>query len=251
MHKEDRVFLALEDFISLRVLIISLISLMITLVIIYGIFSLSFDNIGSFKSLLPDVVETILNNIQEYSIVSYMLEHKAIMYIVHILLSFGIGIFVYYVFFGIYAFIISFFNIFLIRYLQKKYYNSIEIKGISIVYTLFFYIKTIAIAILLFLLFLPVYIIPVLNLLIFVPIYYFFHKTLIYDVSSEVNIYKEYKKIKKVNTIELKAKTGFCFLLSLIPFIGILIYPYYVLYLGHYIMQETEELRYIEEFNKI
>jgi len=251
MYKQSNALLALEDFLSLRIFVISLISFVITLAVIYSISSLFFDNIGSLKSLLPDIIEQISSTIQEYSIVSFILEHKALMYVVHILLSLGIGIFIYYIFFGLYAFIISFFNIFLIKYLQNKYYSSVEIKGTSSVYTLFFYLKTIAITVLFFIIFLPVYLIPGLNLLIFFPIYYFFHKTIIYDVSSEVNTYNEYRKIKKVNAVELKTKTGFCFLLSLIPLLGILIYPYYVLYLGHYIMQETEELRYIDEFKKI
>ena len=108
--------------------------------------------------------------------------------------------------------------------------------------------KTIIVTLILFFVLSPTYFIPALNFLIFLPFYYFFHKTIVFDVSSVINNAKEYKKIKKLNWVELKGKTLFCFLITLIPIIGMLVYPFYVIFIGHYIFNETRELRFVDSF---
>jgi len=245
---------AFDDFLSLRVLLFSIISLVLTFLLFMAIFSFLYSSysgeydIDFFKSV-ENITHDIFVFMEAYPLFSFIIEHKIIMLLLHYLIYFGVGLLFYYLFVAFYSFIISFFIIYFISYLQKKYYTDVKLEGIGIVSTTFFYLKSILITIILFVIFSPAYIIPALNLLIFVPIYYFFHKTLVYDVSSVINTKREYKKIKKVNGAELKARTGFCFLLTLIPVFGILLYPYYFLYIGHYLLRETRELRYVEAFN--
>lgn len=244
---------AFDDFMSAKVLLVSLISFFITVSIIFSSLYLIFDNVVELKDILPTAfnhaVEWIFQKLENYSFLSFILEHKLVMAGFHILVYFGLGIVLYYLFFTIYAFVISFFNTMLIKYIQKKYYPDIELRGINMISTLVFYVKTIIIALILFIILSPAYIIPAVNILIFLPIYYFFHKTIVFDVSSVINTSKEYRKLKRVNWAELKTKTGFCFVLTLIPIVGIFLYPYYVLYLGHYFMEETKELRYSNDFH--
>jgi hypothetical protein len=245
---------AFDDFMSPKVLLISLFSILITISIIFLFLSLAFDYSGEITKLIPTVFNSIVQDVFEkletYPFLSFILEHKFLMFILHFLVYLGAGVVIYYMFFIIYAFVISFFNIFFIQYIQKKYYTNVELKGINILASVVFYIKTIIIALVLFIVLSPAYLIPAANILIFLPIYYFFHKTIVFDVSSVINTSKEYKKIKRANWSELKARTGFCFMLTLVPFFGILVYPYYVLYLGHYMMQETKELRYVNDFHR-
>lgn len=247
-------FLAFDDFMSPKVILISLLSAFITAVIIFFLLSFILNYSGEITKFIPtvfnDLVKYISEKLESYPITSFLLEHKLIMYLFRYLLYFGVGVVLYYLFFAIYSFVISFFNIFIIRYIQKKHYIDFQLKEMGIFRTITFYIKTVIITLILFLILLPIYLIPVLNILIFLPIYYFFHKSLVFDVSSTINNYKEYKKIKSANWGELKTKTLFCFLLTFIPILGILLYPYYVIYIGHYIIQETIEYRYINEFHK-
>lgn len=245
---------AFDDFMSPKMLLISLLGIIITMSIIFLFLSFVFDYSGEVIKLIPTVFSSMVQNVFEkletYPFLSFILEHKFLMSVFHFLVYLGAGVVIYYIFFTIYAFVISFFNTFFIQYIQKKYYTNVELKGMNILASVFFYAKTILISSVLFMVLSPTYIIPAINILIFLPIYYFFHKTLVFDVSSVINNSKEYKQIKRVNWGELKVRTGFCFMLTLIPLFGILLYPYYVLYLGHYMMQETKELRYVNDFHQ-
>ncbi len=239
---------------SPKVVFISIVSFLITIAIILFTLPFIFNNIGGIKDIIPEVynwVNEILVSIESYPILAFLFEHKIIMILFRYVLYFGFGIVGYYIFFGIYGFVISFFAPMLIKHIQKKYHSEIELKGIGLLPTGFFYIKTIIITIVLFLILSPTYLIPGLNFLIFLPLYYFFHKALVFDVSSVINTSKEYKRIKRANWSELKGYTGLCFLITLVPIIGILAYPYYVIYVGHYILNETGELRHTDAFRSI
>ena len=245
---------AFDDFMSPKIILLSLLSILITISIIFLFLSFVFDYSGEVTKLIPAVfssmVQDVFEKLKTYPFLSFIVEHKFLMSVFHFLVYLGTGVVIYYIFFTIYAFVISFFNTFFIQYIQKKYYTNVELKGMNILASVFFYTKTILISSVLLIVLSPTYIIPAINILIFLPIYYFFHKTLVFDVSSVINNSKEYKQIKRVNWGELKVRTGFCFMLTLIPLFGILLYPYYVLYLGHYMMQETKELRYINDFHR-
>lgn len=253
MTKRSLMLQAFDDFMSPKVILMSIVSIFITISIIFLSLSFIFDYSGEVTKLIPTVfssmVEDVFKKIDDYPFLSFVLEHKFLVYMLHLLVYLGVGIVAYYTFFAIYAFVISFFNIFFIKYIQKKYYTNVELRGMSIFSSVIFYIKTIIIALSLFIVLSPAYLIPAVNILIFLPIYYFFHKTIVFDVSSVINTAKEYKKIKRANWSELKVRTGFCFMLTLIPIVGILLYPYYVLYIGHYVIQETKELRYVNNFH--
>lgn len=253
MTKRSLMLQAFDDFMSPKVILMSIVSIFITISIIFLSLSFIFDYSGEVTKLIPTVfssmVEDVFKKIDDYPFLSFVLEHKFLVYMLHLLVYLGVGIVGYYTFFAIYAFVISFFNIFFIKYIQKKYYTNVELRGMSIFSSVIFYIKTIIIALSLFIVLSPAYLIPAVNILIFLPIYYFFHKTIVFDVSSVINTAKEYKKIKRANWSELKVRTGFCFMLTLIPIVGILLYPYYVLYIGHYVIQETKELRYVNNFH--
>ena len=243
---------AFDDFLSPKVIALSLLSFLITLFLFTAIFYFLFDYTGEWREMIPSVltqnIQGFIEIIESYPWLAFVFEHKLMIMLLKYFLYFGFGLFFYYLFFALYSIVISFFNGYFILHLQKKYYLDVELKGIDIVGVVFFYMKTIIITAVLFLVLSPAYFIPVLNILIFVPIYYFFHKTIVFDVSSVVNTGREYRKIKKVNWSDLKSRTVFCFLLTLIPFFGMILYPFYVLYIGHYIMAETKELRYMSDF---
>lgn len=245
---------SLEDFMSPKVLFISLISFLITIAIIVFSLTLIFENIGGIQDIFPEAtkwVNGLIGDLEQYSLLAFILEHKIMMTIFHYLMYFGLGILAYYIFFAVYSIVISFFATIIIKHIQKEHYHNVQLKGLGLFSTGFFYIKTIIITAILFILLSPAYFIPALNILIFLPIYYFFHKTLVFDISSVINNLNEYKRVKRANWGELKGYTVLCFLITLIPIIGILAYPYYIIYVGHYLFKETVELRHTDAFRSI
>ena len=169
--------------------------------------------------------------------------------IVRYVIIFTVGMGLYYLFFILYGFVLGWFTGSLVKIVQRKHYPNIVFKGIGVIRTIIFYIKTIIITMFIFIILLPLYIFPVTNLMLMLAPYYFFHKTIIFDVASVVNDTQEYQKIKKVNWTELKGITGICFAMSLVPIIGIFLYPLYIIFVSHYMLKETEELRHVINFH--
>jgi len=245
---------AFGDTFSPKVIVFSLFSLFLSVVLLIGIFYLLYDQISLseiFPTFLTAINGVFVEWINEHPLFTFILEHEILMYILRILLYVGLGVPLYYMLFWLYGFIMSFFIPIFMRDIQKHYYPNVKLKSISMFYAPIFYIKTIMIMGLLLFLLLPAYFVPALNLLIFLPFYYFFHKTLVFDVSSAILTHKEYVKLKKSYWGELKSHTLFCFFMTLIPIAGILLYPFYIHYIGHFIMNKAQEIRYIENFHAI
>ena len=88
--------------------------------------------------------------------------------------------------------------------------------------------------ILLFILLIPVYFVPVLNIIAFaLPLYYFFHKLLNFDVSSTILNKEQYKIIYEKEANSFRLRTLFLYFISMIPFATLFTAVYYIIYLGH------------------
>lgn len=100
---------------------------------------------------------------------------------------------------------------------------------------------------LLFILFIPLYFIPIINLIaINLPIYYFFHKLLTFDVASTILTEDEYKLIHAKKAGAFRFRTLLLYFLSMIPSIMLFSAVFYIIYLGHSYFQELQKLRGIE-----
>lgn len=253
MRKSTQIY-AYRDTFSPKVIMLSLFSLLLSVLIVIGILYVLYDKTSiseifqSFSNTIDKLFTEFFNNnsafsfTRKYSIRAYVM--RILMYIITIVPLYFVLVFLY-------GFIISFFIPIFTRDIQKKYYPNINLKSINILYTPIFYIRTIIITILLLLLLIPAYFIPVVNLLIFLPLYYFFHKTLIFDVSGTILTHKEYIKLIDTYSKELKLHTLFCFFITLIPIVGLLLYPFYINYIGHFIIKKVEDMRYAENFQAI
>lgn len=65
--------------------------------------------------------------------------------------------------------------------------------------------------------------------MLLIPVYYLFHKLLVLEVASVVYSHEEYLEIQKRYGGQSRALSALCFALTLIPVIGVVIYPYYVI----------------------
>ena len=100
---------------------------------------------------------------------------------------------------------------------------------------------------LLFILFIPLYFIPLLNIVaINIPFYYFFHKLLTFDVASTILTQDEYALIHSRKANAFRFRTIFLYFISMIPFITLFSAVFYIIYLGHSYFLELEKLRGID-----
>ncbi len=142
-------------------------------------------------------------------------------------------------------FIIGFLTPYIVKELHVMHYPNVELVGFgSVAESVFLTLKWAFVMIGLFVLFVPLYFIPVVNIIALnFPLYYFFHKMINYDVASSIVSKEEFFIIQGTKANELRLKTLFLYLLSLIPYAVLFITVYYVIYYGHSYFRYALELR--------
>ena len=125
------------------------------------------------------------------------------------------------------------------------HYRDVEMIGFgNPIESLFMTLKWIFVMLLLFVLFVPLYFIPVVNVIALnFPLYYFFHKMMNYDVGSTIATREEFVFITTFYKSELRLKTLLLYLLSLVPFVILFATVFYVIYLGHTYFLKVREIR--------
>lgn len=234
---------ALGDTLSPRVLLVSLLSFILTIAFFIGAVWLMFGGIGALSLWITQWLQGFEGNLEQtwlFSLVSLFLITKTI---VGILLFLTSAIVIYYLFLMVYSVIVGLFAGYFIKEIGTRYYPSVHVKGIDLISYLWFVLKTILVTVILFILLLPLAFVPLLNFGLLFPVYYMFHKLLVLDVSSMLNSKDEYFRLKKECSGQLRGISLVCFALTLIPFLGVVIYPYYVIVMSHFIFRRTKEIR--------
>jgi len=144
--------------------------------------------------------------------------------------------------------IIGFLTPMILKVLHKRHYSHLQTNGFgTLLSPLWVALKSIIIMLLLFILFIPLYFIPIVNLIaINLPIYYFFHKLLTFDVASTILTEDEYQVIHGKKAGAFRFRTLLLYFLSMIPSIMLFSAVFYIIYLGHSYFQELQKLRGIE-----
>jgi len=243
-NESDIVGLSLKDFFSSEILKIAILPFIATMFVVYSLFFgaasvalNSFDEIhieqtttssGAFAQEQED--ETMMDNIS-----AFFLKSAAISWIVNILVYSLGAIAMVYVSIFISLIVIGFLTPYILNKIRQKHYLHIDIKGdISIMGAMWYLIKTIIVMLILFLALIPFYFIPVVNIIaINLPFYYLFHKLLNFDVGTTLLEKEELKEFKKQNTKKLRLRTLKLYLMSLIPFMSLVLPVYYIVYIGH------------------
>ncbi len=143
--------------------------------------------------------------------------------------------------------IVGFFTPLVVKKLKSRHYPPFLIKGHgSLAYVIWHALKSFFVMILLYVLLIPFYFIPLLNIIAFhLPAFYFFHKMLVFDVGSTINTKEEFLRIKAIVGNQIRLRTFFMYLLTLIPFAGVFFPLLFVIYLSHIFINETIELRMV------
>lgn len=144
--------------------------------------------------------------------------------------------------------IIGFLTPMILKVLHKRHYSHLQINGFgSLLSPLWIALKSGLIMVLLFIVFIPLYFIPLVNILaINLPFYYFFHKLLTFDVASTILTEEEYQNIHGKKANSFRFKTMFLYFLSMIPSLMLFSAVFYIIYLGHSYFLELAKLRGIE-----
>jgi hypothetical protein len=92
------------------------------------------------------------------------------------------------------------------------------------------------------------YFIPFVNLIALnYPLFYLFRRLLEYDITGEIMTKEEFEELHYRLRKSVTARMGGVYLLSLIPFVGLVMPVFYVIYLGHGYFAALSQLRKLPE----
>lgn len=234
---------SLKDALAPNVLWVTLLSFVLTILFFIGAIWMVLGGVESLTLFVGQWVqnfETSLENSWLLGFLSLVVVAKTIIMIFFFLSS---AMVVYYLFLMVYSIIVGFFAGYFIKEIAQKYYPQMRFKGIALPLYVWLLFKAIAVTALLFLLFSPLLFIPILNMMLLIPVYYLFHKLLVLEVASVVCSHSEYLEIQKRYGGQSRALSALCFALTLIPVIGVVIYPYYVIVVSHYLFGKMPSIR--------
>jgi hypothetical protein len=259
MSEKDLILLSIKDFFTKQMLKYSLLPFIVTLVLMYVLFfviaGIGVESLGQMQ--VQTTQTSMQNGVPHTESVSTMIEGSAIIqFLMSYALTSWIATFLIYAigsFFVLYAsifiavIVIGFLTPFVLKVLQRRHYNDVEMLGHSnIISGLFLVIKWAFLMLVMFILLIPFYFIPLVNIIAFnLPLYYFFHKMIKFDISSNIATKEEDKQINYFSSNRLRLKTLVLYLISLVPFAIFFGAIFYVIYLGHTYFLEVKKLRNI------
>jgi hypothetical protein len=257
MSQKNILLLSIEDFFTAKMLKYSLAPFIVTMIVMYVIFfyvaGMGVEHLGQMQ--IESSQTTIQNGIPHTESVSAILEGSAIIkFLMSYTITSWIASFLIYAlgtFFILYAsifiavIVIGFLTPVVLKELQKRHYKDVEMIGYSnAASSMLLVVKWTFAMIGLFIVLIPFYFIPVLNIIAFnLPLYYFFHKMLTFDVSSNISTKEEFKKIMYMNKNTMRLKTLLLYLISLVPFAIFFGAIFYVIYLGNSYFLEVRKIR--------
>ncbi|MBU0632285.1 EI24 domain-containing protein [bacterium] len=258
--KENDIFLAsVKDFFTLKMMKYSVAPFIVAMLIIYALFfyfaSATIDQLHQSTLHIEQTQTNVIDGMQNTdsyvgdfkgsSVVEFLMGHVITAWMVTFLFYTIGSMFALVISIFVAIIVIAFLTPFVLRELQKRHYIDVEMRGHDNIFiSLLKVLKWFFIMLLMFILFIPFYFVPILNVIMFnIPMYYFFHKMLTYDVSSSITTNQEYKKIMFFAGNDIRIKTFILYLVSLIPFAILFGGIFYVILIGHTYFREARELR--------
>ena len=257
MRDTNILLLSIQDFFTPKMLKYALLPFLITIVIMYilffiiagvGLDSLSTLDVQSTQTSIQNGIphtESITAQLQGLEIVKYLMSFALTSWIVTFLVYAIGGFLTMHASIFVAVIVIGFLTPMVMKELQKRHYSDVEMIGHSNIFEVIFsIIKWSVVMIVLFILLVPFYFIPLLNIIAFnLPLYYFFHKMLTFDVSSNLCTAEEDKQIKYFSKNSIRAKTLFLYIISFIPFVILFGAIFYVIYIAHTYFIEVRKIR--------
>jgi len=255
MNEVDIIVKSIKDFFSSKMLKVALIPLILSMIILYLIFfGLADFTIEALKNIVQtakDGSEVLIGEHVPFYFtwltyfIAFLFKYSITSYLVGILFyTFG-AIFVFHIAIIVTLFIIGFLTANIVQNIHKKDYSHLKLKPFgNITNSIINSLKAIFMMILLYILFIPLYFIPVVNVVaLYLPLYYFFHKLLNFDVGSTILSKDEYQKIYIANSSYFRFRTLVLYFLSMLPFITLFVAVFYVIYLSNIYFIKLDRLK--------
>ncbi|MEA1956159.1 MAG: EI24 domain-containing protein [Campylobacterota bacterium] len=257
MNEKNLFLLSIKDLLTAKMLKYSILPFFVSMIIIYTLFfflaGMGLEEMGSMdisttqttiENGIPHT-ESFQANLEGSAIIQFLMNYAITSWIASFLVYAIGGFFMLYISIFVALLVIGFLTPIIIKELQFRHYQDVEIIGHSnIAEALFLMLKWAFFMLVMFFLFFPLYFIPLVNIIAFnFPLYYFFHKMLTYDIASTICTREENKKIKFFNSTNIKLKTAFLYILSLIPFVIFFASVFFIIYLGHTYFEEAKKIR--------
>lgn len=257
MNEQNILSLSIKDFLTPKMLKYALLPFVITIIIMYilffvvagvGVEHLATLDVQSTQTTMQDSVphtESMSAQLQGSGVVKYLMSFALTSWMATFFIYAIGGFLTLYASIFIAVIVIGFLTPLVMRELQRRHYNDVEMTGHSnILSALFLILKWTLVMLSLFIVLIPFYFIPLVNIIAFnLPMYYFFHKMLVFDISSNIATAKEDKQIRYFNKNSLRAKTLGLYIISLIPFVIFFGAIFYVIYIGNSYFVEVRKIR--------
>lgn len=248
---------SIDDLFTAKMLKYSLLPFILSILLLYTLFFiLAGAGVEQLGTLHVQSSQTSVQNgvahtenfsaeFQDNAIITFLLSHAITSWIATFFIYAIGGIITLYLSIFVALIIIGFMTPYVLRELQNKHYGDVHMSGYSnFLEGIFFAFKWLFVMLLLFIVFIPLYFIPFVNIIaINFPLYYFFHKMMHYDISSNICTKEETQAIKNKYAGTLRVKSLILYLLSLIPFVIFFASIFYIIYLGHGYFLEVRKMR--------
>jgi len=249
--------LSVKDFFTMQMMKYALMPFIISMLLMYTFFFMlagaGLDALGSMhvestQTTIQNGVphtETLEAQLEGTAIMKFLMSHAITSWIATFLVYAIGGFLTLYVSIIIAVLVLGFLTPLVLKELQRRHYQDVEMIGYSNIITgLLAVVKWALIMIVLFFLFIPLYFIPLVNIIAFnFPLYYFFHKVMTFDVASTIATKEEDRIMKFKHGTDLRLKTLALYLISLIPFAVFFGAVFYVIYLGNTYFMGIREIR--------
>jgi hypothetical protein len=248
---------SLKDLFTAKMLQYSLLPFVLSMIILYTLFfivagmgvdQLTTLDVSSTQTTIQNGIphtESFTAQLEGTAIIQFLMSSALTSWIATFLV-YTIGSFItLYLSIFVALLVIGFLTHLILKEIQIRHYPDVEMIGYSNTFeSILLTLKWVLIMVVLFIVFVPLYFIPIVNVIAFnFPLYYFFHKMMTYDVSSNICTKEEAMKISYFHGSTLRLKTLGLYLTSLIPFVIFFASVFYVIYLGHSYFIEVRKLR--------
>ncbi len=226
-----------NDFLSVRMLLINLGPILLSLAFFGSVFYYNGGSIvGYCQTLLPQSLSDYSHS-QGFFAGVFAWVFKALVYFlifwIVILLSLVINIFAS-----------IFYTPLVVSYLHQKYYPHVVLEEFgSILFSIKYFLKSLAFMLLFLAVLTPFYFIPFIGVFFsIIPHFLFFKNTMSWDIASMIFNHQSYQNLLKQHRLKHYRFSFFCYLFSLIPFFNFFATLLQTLMLVHYffILKEKE-----------
>ncbi|KAB7885486.1 EI24 domain-containing protein [Poseidonibacter ostreae] len=254
MSETDIFLRSLKDFLTPKMLKISLIPLIVTMIFLYILFFAAADfgitALQETAQASQNGEEIVIDESAPFYfvwatyLIVFLFKYSFTSYIAGFLLYTVGTIIVLKISVLLTIVVIGFLTPIILNKIHKRHYSHLTLHGHgTLLSPLWVLLKSSLMMILLFILFIPLYFIPLLNIIAFsLPFYYFFHKLLNYDVSSTILSQEEFKVIYQEEAGKVRLRTLLLYFISMIPFITLFTAVFYIIYLGHGYFIKLEQM---------